>query len=63
MLKNSDSDDEVFYELIDHVLVADLVPVWRDGHKCWSKADGKIVRVHHVFITRKKMLLMITSLC
>ena len=56
-------NDEVFDELIDHVLVDDLVPVRRNGDKGWSKADGKIVRVHHVLITRKKMLLMRTSLC
>lgn len=56
-------NDEVLDELIDHVLVDDLVPVWRNGDKGWSKANGKIVRVHHILITRKKMLLMIAPLC
>ena len=27
-----------------------LVPVCRNGHQGWSKADGDVVRVHHVFI-------------
>lgn len=44
-------DDKVFYELVDQVLVLHLVPLLRDGDKRRAKADGQVVRVHHVLVT------------
>ena len=44
-------DDEVLDELIDHVLVDDLISVWRDGDQGGTKTDSQVVRVHHVLIT------------
>ena len=44
-------DDEVLDELIDHILVNDLISVWRDGDQRGTKTDCQVVRVHHVLIT------------
>ena len=48
-------DDEVLDELIDHVLVDDLISVWRDGDQRGTKTDSQVVRVHHVLITSESV--------
>lgn len=44
-------DDDVLDELIDIALVLHLVPVLRNGQQGGTKADGQVVRVHHILIT------------
>ncbi len=43
--------DEVLDKLVDKILVLNLVTVVRNGYKSRSKADSKIVWVHHVLVT------------
>ena len=44
-------DDEVFDKLIYQILVLNLIFVIRNWYQGRSKANGKIVRIHHVFVT------------
>ena len=50
--------DEVLDELIDHVLVVNLISIWRDGDQGWTKTYGQVVRVHHVLIAKVRALLV-----
>lgn len=44
-------DDDRFNEFIDVGLAGDLVVTFWDRHQGGAKADGKVVRVHHVVLT------------
>lgn len=46
-------DDEVLDKLVHQILELDLIPLLGDGDQGWAKADGKVVGVHHVLVTRK----------
>ncbi len=48
-------DDEIFDQLIDKVLILHLVSVFWDWYEGGTKANGKIVRIHHIFITENKI--------
>lgn len=43
-------DDDGFDDLIDMGLAGDLVLGFWSGHEGGAKADGQIIRVHHIFI-------------
>lgn len=42
--------DDGFDDLVDVSLVRDLVAVRWNRQKRWSKTDGEVVWVHHVFV-------------
>ena len=47
-------DDKVFDKLIYQVLILNLIFMVRNGYQRRTEADGKVVGVHHIFVTENK---------
>ena len=44
-------DNKVFDKLIHQVLILNLILVIRNRHQRWAEANGKVIWVHHIFVT------------
>lgn len=44
-------DDDGLYDFVHMCLARHLVLYLWNWHQCWAKANGQIIRVHHVLVT------------
>lgn len=44
-------NDDRLHDFVHVRLARHLILYFRNWHQCWAKANGQIVRVHHVLVT------------